>query len=211
METPDLSQSAQENLRTIRQLMERATVYRAISAGPALVGGILSLALGMVMMRGAESMSPVLFVGAWLAVLVIVDALNTVLLWREARNRGAAFPSRSTLHGIKALAPAMLAGGVTGLVFALRDGDLVRGVLMWTMGYGLGLLATGSFAPRSIRALGWAFLVAGLGWFLFVELGTAAVARESAGEAGKIMAMTFGAFHLVYAVRTGWWKRDSQR
>src|SRR2546421_298418 len=35
--------NAEENLRVIRQLMERATVYRAISAPTALVAGILSL------------------------------------------------------------------------------------------------------------------------------------------------------------------------
>src|SRR5437764_425407 len=35
--------NAEENLRVIRQLMERVTVYRAISAPTALVGGILAL------------------------------------------------------------------------------------------------------------------------------------------------------------------------
>ena len=34
---------AEEDLRVIRTLMERATVYRAISAPTALVGGVLSI------------------------------------------------------------------------------------------------------------------------------------------------------------------------
>ncbi len=211
MDTTELSRTAQENLRTIRQLMERATVYRAISAGPALAGGLLALGLGSAMVMRPEPVSTGAFVVSWLTVLVIVDVLNTFLLWREARRRGAVFPSRSTLHGVRALAPAMVAGGAMGLVFALKDGDLVRGVLTWTIAYGLGLLATGSFAPRSIRALGWAFLVAGLGWFLVAELGAAGERGEPSREAAKIMAMTFGAFHLVYAVRTGWWKRSETR
>ncbi len=211
MDSTDLSRAARENLQTIRQLMERATVYRAISAGPALVGGVLALGLGAWFMSRPEGVTETGFVVAWLVVLVVVDALNTFLLWREARQRGAAFPSSSTVHGVLALVPAMLTGGVLGLVSILSDGDPVRGVLLWVKGYGLGLLATSDFAPRSIRALGWAFLATGLTWFLWSELtaaGDAVKANEPIREAAKIMAVTFGAYHLVYAVRTGWWKRQ---
>ena len=41
----DERKRAEEHLRVIRSLMERATIYRAISAPTALVGSILALAL----------------------------------------------------------------------------------------------------------------------------------------------------------------------
>ncbi|MCB1228669.1 MAG: hypothetical protein KDN19_00285 [Verrucomicrobiae bacterium] len=211
MDTADLSQTARENLRTIRHLMERATIYRAISAGPALLGGILAVGLGAWFMSRPESVDVRTFAFSWLAVLVLVGAFNAILLWRESWQRGARFPSSSTIHGVLALAPAMLTGGVLGLVFLLSDGDPVRGVLLWVMGYGLGLIATSDFAPRSIRALGWAFLSTGLVWFLWSELAVAedlARTGEPIRSAAKVMAVTFGGFHLVYAVRTGWWKRE---
>lgn len=207
MDVSDLSQSAEENLRSIRRLMERATVYRAISAGPALLGGGLSALLGAWFHARPDGVTAGSFVTAWLGILAVVGALNTWLLWREARGRGAAFPSPATLHGLRALAPPMLACGFLGLVLALAEDDLVAGTLMWVIGYGLGLLATSSFAPRSIGALGWAFLLSGLAWYLSVSL-RAQTAIDPVREAAKIMAATFGGFHLVYAARTGWWKRS---
>ena len=47
MKSPD---AAAEHLRTIRSLMERATVYRAISGPGALLGGVLALGVGGVLL-----------------------------------------------------------------------------------------------------------------------------------------------------------------
>ena len=41
----DERQRAEEHLRVIRTLMERATIYRAISAPTALAGGLIALGL----------------------------------------------------------------------------------------------------------------------------------------------------------------------
>lgn len=206
MSNPELSQSAEENLRTIRSLMERATIYRAISAGPALLAGLLSLVVGIWLITRAELVSNRVFVGIWLVVLVVVDGFNTWLLYREAKGRGGSFPSASTLQGIRTLAPPMLTCGLIGLIMCWVSGDLVRGTLLWVLGYGLGLTATASFAPRSIRALGLAFVVAAVAWFVWAELRPAK--PDEIREAARVMAATFGGFHLVYAARTGWWKRS---
>src|SRR5438270_4632677 len=42
---------AEEHLRVIRSLMERVTVYRAISAPTALVGGVSSMAVALWMLK----------------------------------------------------------------------------------------------------------------------------------------------------------------
>jgi hypothetical protein len=208
MAKTELSRVAEENLRTIRALMERATVYRAISAGTALVGALLAISVAVVMLEREEPVSGKAFAAVWVGVLIAVGVFNTALLVREARTRGAPFPSPSTRHGLKALAPPMVACGLMGLVIIWGGGDVELGVSIWVVGYGLGLLATASFAPRSIRALGWAFLMAGLAWFLgreWVGAGTG----DPIPDAARLMGVTFGGFHLVYAIRTGWWKRRS--
>ena len=157
-------------------------------------------------MTRAEPVSNRVFVGIWLVVLVVVDGFNTWLLYREAKGRGGSFPSASTLQGIRTLAPPMLTCGLIGLILGWVSGDLVRGTLLWVLGYGLGLTATASFAPRSIRALGLAFVVAAVAWFVWAELRPAK--PDEIREAARVMAATFGGFHLVYAARTGWWKRS---
>jgi hypothetical protein len=206
MAITELSRAAEENLRTIRTLMERATVYRAISAGPALLGGLLAIALATVLQAKGTAVSGPAFAASWVGALLVVGVFNTALLIREARLRGATFPSPSTRHGLRALAPPMSACGLMGLAIIWTGGDAGLGVAMWVVGYGLGLLATASFAPRSIRALGWAFLLAGMGWFFWREL-TPGAGVDDNRDAARMMGVTFGGFHLVYAIRTGWWKR----
>ena len=68
--------AAEENLRVIRNLMERATVYRAISAPSALVAGLLStLAAGFVYYNNevnlllGRTVRPREFAGLWIGVL----------------------------------------------------------------------------------------------------------------------------------------------
>ncbi|MCP5541332.1 MAG: hypothetical protein H7A52_14405 [Akkermansiaceae bacterium] len=189
----------QDNLRVIRGLMERATIYRAVSSAPALLGGLLSLAVAGYFLARPVSISTTAFLGAWLAVLAVTGLANTVLLRREAAARGAAFPSAQTRHGLAAMAPAMGCGFAIGLVFAWRWENLPACVVAWGLGYGLGLLATSSFAPGSIRRLGAAFLLAGGAGFAWLAF---AAAPPSPAAACAFMGATFGGFHLVYGLLT---------
>src|SRR5689334_15831119 len=85
---------AEENLRVIRSLMEKATIYRAISAPTALVGGLCATIFGLWLyfrwlpLRGGDSLRPELvqtFIGGWLTVLGITAVTNALLIWQAAR------------------------------------------------------------------------------------------------------------------------------
>ena len=86
---------AEEHLRVIRSLMERATVYRAISAPTALAGGFLALATSSAIWfydhhRPVEApgFDARLFAEIWLVVLVLVLGLNAFIVRREAHRDG---------------------------------------------------------------------------------------------------------------------------
>lgn len=194
---PNASEAA-EQLRTIRSLMERATVYRAISAPAALVAGVLSVGLSWwqgVMGWGAELASE-RFTKEWMMVLLVVSLLNVGMLWRSARGRGEPFVSAGMKLALGALVPPLVAGFVLGLLAAeAAPLDPVQVSSFWILFYGLALRATGSFAPRSMQRLGLAFFVAGLLSFL-------PSVRQLAGPVAApllFMSLTFGLFHLVYA------------
>src|SRR5688500_9258369 len=73
--------AAEEHLRVIRSLMEKATIYRTISAEGALVGGALSLitAIGGVWLANASWAVPhrwCLFELPWAAVFILTAAVN---------------------------------------------------------------------------------------------------------------------------------------
>ena len=197
------AESARENLRVIRQLMERATIYRAILAGPALIGGLCTLVVAGIMMGRPEAFSRTGFVLAWFAVYLVFDLVNTWLFYRDSKRRGVEFPSPQLLHGIMLLGPPIVVLGVIGLVFAWVHEDFVRCVLIWATGYGLGLLATSSFAPASIKWLGWSVLLIGFGLFLDHELTGFVAVDDPIVKSALIMAIVFGLLHVIYGIRSG--------
>jgi len=194
------SSEAEENLRVIRSLMEKATIYRAVSAPTALAAGIAALLVAAPPIRaifdhwGVDSS----FHLRWLAALLLTLLVNAGLILREARRRGDPLISPGMRAAFRALLPPFVCGGIFFSVFAA---DKAPGYL--AMFYGLGLLATGHFAPGSIVWLGWSFLLAGLVVFL-VDL-----SGQLAPVATPDLAMisTFGGFHFVYATCT--WPRKA--
>lgn len=202
---------AEEHLRVIRSLMEKATVYRAVSAPTAFLGGMISLITGLLLafpFREA-AVHPAWFFGPWLGVLVITGAANFHFLRRDAERRGDPFFSPGMKMALKALAPAHLVAAMATALLLMGAmglyGTPVHLLLpvIWCVAYGLGLLAMEHFAPRSLVFLGWGFLVAGLAAcaVLFFAAPAALPPAVSLTQMANLaMAGTFGLFHLVYAV-----------
>lgn len=212
---------AEQHLRVIRSLMERATIYRAVSAEAAAVGGALaiaaSFALGNWMVAFSADALPQTEPGSarffltWLGILGVTALANLIFLRRSALLRGEPFISSGMRLALVSLLPSfVVAGGLTALLWWSIEG-IVLVVPVWITCYGLGLLATKHFAPRSLIWLGWAFLLAGLAAFAFVACSLKQATPLSPWltiyRAQMLMAVTFGGFHLIYAVCT--WPRKS--
>jgi hypothetical protein len=202
---------AEQNLRIIRQLMERATVYRAVAAPSALIAGILSLlAAGAVYFDNevrpllGRTVRPREFAFLWIVVLIVVAAVNAYFLWREAERDGRPFFSSGMRLALQAIAPNLLIPMAITIWF-FRNGYLgaqeLQLVTVWVAFYGLSLLSTGLFAPRSLSLLGWAFLLTALA---IPVLGDA-IDSLTDDVPDTIMGVSFGLYHLVYAVAT--WPR----
>jgi hypothetical protein len=186
------SDEAADHLRVIRQLMERSTIYRAISAPSALAGGLAAMALSW--WQETHAFSSKSFHASWLALFAVLAGFNALLLWREARRRGDAFISAGMRLALRALAPPLFAGFIFGLN-AIVDHTPSMCALSWCVFYGLALLATGGFAPVSITRLGAAFVFGGLALLVIFRLSLVPHLSPP-----LIMGLTFGGLHVVYAV-----------
>jgi hypothetical protein len=202
---------AEEHLRIIRTLMERATVYRAISSPTALVGGLLALGLSTALYYAAGSLTWISYTSSrkfalvWLALLAVMLAVNALFVWREANRAGRPFFSSGMRLAIRAFAPCLLVPAATTIWF-LRQGYLGNSELLlvtcWIAFYGLALLSTSLFAPQSLTILGWAFLLSALFVPTSVDL---LDDLPSHLLPNLFMGLTFGVYHLVYAACT--WRR----
>ena len=219
---------AEEHLRIIRSLMEKATIYRAISAEASAVGGVLAIAASFAFGNWWDSYSEggwlqstgSNLVALWLSVLAITALANVVFLWRDARRRGDQFVSSGMRLAIRALLPSYLVAAFCTWFIGFNIYPNMT-VAAWIICHGLALLATGHFAPRSLNFLGWAFLLAGLvsvlplagaNWPTISGLGIATdehldqIRQRHALLIGqRWMAWIFGLFHLIYAACT--WPR----
>ena len=198
--------------------MERATIYRAISAPTALVGGVLSVGLAAALLvwqaqDGSRNVDARAFYEVWLLVLLLTLAANTWFIWRGARERGEPLVSAGFRLAVRSVVPAFFAGIAMSGVLTITTSLALFPTLMWVTFYGLGLLATMSFAPRSIVVLGWAFLFTGLIAFAsFVFVGVEPefdLPTPTRFYPAAIMGATFGLYHLVYAACT-WPRRAAE-
>src|SRR5207248_11652244 len=89
-------QRAEEHLRVIRTLMERATIYRAISASTAHIGGLIALGLTSAIWASERHWAQIApqvmrhtstrgFAALWLGAVPIALAPNAFLVWRYAQ------------------------------------------------------------------------------------------------------------------------------
>ncbi len=198
--------------------MERATIYRAISAPTAFVGGLCSLILAAWTLRW-QAAEPGRNVDAreyfflWSMVFLLALAANTVFIVRGTRPRGESPVSAGMRLAIRSIMPSFFAGVVMSACLTVTTDQPILPTLMWLVFYGLGLLSTMNFAPRSIIVLGWSFLFTGVAVFIYlmnqsilpeIDLPTPIRFYPS-----LIMGGTFGLYHLVYAAVV--WVRDRDR
>lgn len=207
--------AAEENLRVIRQLMERATIYRAISAPTALVGGLLALlAAGAVYFNNevhpllGRTVRPREFALIWIGALILVGIANAYFLWREAVRGNRPFISSGMRLALRAIAPNLLIPAAFTVWF-FETGYLgaqeLELVTVWVAFYGLALLSTSLFAPRSLTILGWAFLLTALAIPVLGDW----IDGLTDDVPDTIMGVSFGLYHLIYAAAT--WFQSGDR
>ena len=194
--------SAEAHLKVIRSLMERATVYRAISSATAAVGGLASIAAAVYLIT-RNIPDPWEFLIIWGAVLLITVSANAYFISLGAEKRGEPFFSRGMKTTLIGAIPSLGSGGLMTFVLFNTCG-VAWCSAFWMMFYGLALVSSFHFAPRSVLWLGLAFLLSS--WTILLLLFWDLIQVEYPAYTGSyLMAGSFGLLHLIYAVAT--WPR----
>lgn len=198
-----------ERLPVIRALIDRGAVYRAISARAALIPGLLSLLTATAIYLNNEgivtlgrTIRPREFVVLWFIIFVIAADATALLLWQGARRQGRPFFSPELRLVLRTVLPYLLIPAAftswyynTGYLGA-RELELVA---VWIASYGLALLSMSAFAPPALSRLGWAFLLTTLAVPAIMNV---IDFNFSFDLPNALMGLTFGLYHLIYAVCT---------
>lgn len=193
---------AEENLQTIRTLMERSALYRRALAPIMIFVGVMGILGGLVgLLLNINHTRSFLFLWLATAVLALTGAL--LLVRRQALKDSEPFWSPPARRVAQALMPAFFIGLVAG-VFALSGEDSMDIgqnelliVTIWTLLYGCAIHAAGFFMPRGIRWLGWIFVISGLIAIVLLWNESPCLLNRSPH---LFMAAIFGGLHLAYGI-----------
>jgi hypothetical protein len=206
-----------ERLPVLGDLLARGEIYRPVSAQVALTGGLLSLVVAGAMLAwqmgpNDRNVDARLFFELWALVCLATLTAAGFFLSRAARSRGEPLVSAGLKLALSALTPSLFAGAAIGACLTITSGLPIFPAALWVVFYGLGLLAWRDIAPAGMVVLGWAFLLTGIGIFLYLTDETMMPEFDLPTPANfypaAIMGATFGCYHLIYAA---WmWPRRQQ-
>src|SRR5260370_32172674 len=153
--------AAEENLRVIRELMERATIYRAVSAPGALFCGLSALLVSArALIPGPfQALFQHNFALVWIVVCLLSVTANIFFLVRATELRQERFASYRLRTALLAIAPAFIVAIALTFFLTRAAGTELFIAVCWMALYGRAPLSTMKFSPRSIAILGWAFFL----------------------------------------------------
>jgi hypothetical protein len=184
-----LQQRAIENVRFIRETMERAGSFTALSGFGAMLMGSVAL-VATVAAAGAGSRQR--WLQTWLLAALLAVGVGTWLNARKARRLKIALLTRPARRFHLALIPPLAAGAIlTPPLFTSGRSDLLPGV--WLLLYGAGIVTAGAFSVKAVPIMG----------ACFMALGAAALASP-AGWGNLFMAVGFGGLHLGFGAFIAW-------
>ena len=178
-----LDDHARDNLRFIRETMERASSFTAVPGWGGVAMGITAIGAAVVASRQPSSISWLITWLAEAAVAFGIASFTTLTKARRANVPILAGPGRK--FALSFAPPVFVAALLTVILFRAGLDGTIPGV--WLLLYGTAVITGGAFSIRVVPLMGLCFMV----------LGT--VALFSPPSWGNILlAAGFGGLHLIF-------------
>jgi hypothetical protein len=154
---PVLREHAIENLRFIRETMERSASFTAVPGWGGAAMGITALGAALV---AARQTSPGAWLATWLVEAALASAIGAWTLGRKARAGGVPVLSGSGRRFALGLCPPLVAGALLTAVL-YRAGLLSVLPGLWLLMYGAGVATGGAFSVKIVPVMGLCLMAAG--------------------------------------------------
>jgi hypothetical protein len=177
-----IDRHAADNLRFIRDTMERAASFTAVPGWGGVAIGLTAIMAG-ILSWGNSAREQFVF---WIceAALALAIALLTVSL--KSKRLALSMQSRAARRALLSFIPPLLAGAVlTAVLYQLQVFGVLPG--SWLLLYGAAVVTGGAFSVRIVPVMGLCFMVVGTMCLL---------APPQWGDAFLILG--FGGLHVVF-------------
>jgi hypothetical protein len=193
---------AQDRMREIQRIMERATLWTILPGWPAVIGGLcvwVGCIVSYTMIRSfdfADILNLTLaqqtfFCVMWFCIGIGAILIDVVVTARSAKAKGISATIRSARVSTFSLTPPVVVAMALTFKFLVaiepQHDEIQYIVPIWMMLYGAGVYTAGLFSVRAPRILGITFLVFGV------------VALLALPQYGLITAaLSFGLLHVLF-------------
>jgi hypothetical protein len=182
---PALHDRAMDNLRFIRETMERASSFTAVPGWGGTVMGATALCAAFI---ASQQNTRNLWLATW-----VVEALLALIIGGWAMDRKARRAETPVLSGpgrkfALSYSPPILVGALLTVVLYRADmAQALPGV--WLLLYGTGVVTGGAFSVKIVPVMGLCFMLLG-----------AAALFVPATWGNYLMAAGFGGLHIIFGI-----------
>jgi hypothetical protein len=184
-EPPALHTRAMQNLAFIRDTMEAAGAFTAVSGWGMVAVGIIAT-VAAVIASAQHSVLQSIYV--WIAAAVLAPIVMLWAIVRKARKAHMPLLSGPGRKFVLSFSPPMFVGAILTIVL-FRAGIVAAIPGMWMLLYGTAVVAGGAFSVKIVPVMGICFMLAGI----------VAVFSPVAWN-DWLMASAFGGLHIAFGI-----------
>jgi hypothetical protein len=178
-----LSDRASDNLRFIRETMERSTHFTAVPGYGGMLMGVTAVAAAYI---AAQQVYLRDWLIVWLTEAFLAFAIGLLAMWQKSKIAKVSLvsaPARKFAYGF--LPPLVCGVAITLGLWRYEHYELMAPV--WMLLYGAAVVTGGAFSVRIVPVMGW----------VFIALGAIGFALPSA-YGNILMGASFGVVHIVF-------------
>ena len=184
-EAASLHGRAMDNLAFIRDTMEAAGSFTAVSGWGMVAVGVLAIIVAFIASMQSTATNAL---NVWLAAAVLSPSIAMWAMVRKARSAKMPLLSGPGRKFVLSFSPPMVVGALLTLVL-YRAGFVAPIPGVWLLLYGTGVVAGGAFSVKIVPVMGLCFMAAGV-IALFAPMSWSHV----------ILGAAFGGLHIAFGI-----------
>src|ERR1700721_289977 len=152
-----MDEHARDNLRFIRETMERAGSFTAVPGWGGVAMGIT--ALGAAAIPSTQA-SPIAWLLTWIAEAALAIGIAVWTTYSKARAAGSSLFTGPGRRFVYSFVPPLFVGVLMTLLL-VRIGSIAEVAGVWLLLYGTAVVAGGAYSIRIVPLMGLCFMVLG--------------------------------------------------
>jgi hypothetical protein len=182
-EPVNIGDRALENLKYIRETMERSTSFTAVPGYGGMLMGVTAVVAAYIAHTQVHFRDWLI---VWLLEAGLAFAIGLLAMWQKSKIAGTPLFSAPAKKFAFGFTPSLIAGvAITLGLWRYEHYEMMAPV--WMLCYGASVVTGGAFSVRIVPVMGWMFIV----------LGAAAFALPAV-YGNLLMGASFGFLHIVF-------------